>query len=488
MPKKCIWSSFLWFMGFMGFHKFAWISLGGMLAINIRTPQHWPCFSTLHRSSQSSEVDGRAVHPIKPPPTILITNPECSVLYGDSIRDADAYKELHSAKAAPFKSIAPNPRDWIWDVDVFQRTAPKKSFVPNARHRIRYVDAFQRTAPSKGIAANARDWIRYVDAFQRTAPSKGIAANARDWTRDVDAFQRTALCKGVAANARDWIRDVDAFQRLAGYKGAVLNACHWIRYVDVFQRTARTKGIAPNARLATDWRLALITWQRTTNQIGCYTNHWRQSSAGKYGVVTLSAMYHWSCYLWLPHYFGKPQYIIYVSMCICSNSPKKLDELLTFSRSAFVKIIHLPGSGYMFSWFLLDFFWIMKFVSQTYTLCRLCPFITFKGLKRLKCCDVWEGHEPRKTTRLFDPKNGKLSVNSFIFKGLYSILVWCIYIYIYLFIYLYIYILFILQKSGDHLRCFVFVKYESWEIFQKNDIFRISWIRNNPGCQTPLLY
>lgn len=42
-----------------------------------------------------------------------------------------------------------------------------------------------------------------------------------------------------------------------------------------------------------------------------------------------------------------------------------------------------------------------------------------------------------------------------------------------------IYVLFILQKSGDHLRCFVFVKYESWEIFQKEGIFRISWIRNN---------
>lgn len=119
-----------------------------------------------------------------------------------------------------------------------------------------------------------------------------------------------------------------------------------------------------------------------------------------------------------------------------------------------------------------DFCWIFfgswKFVSQTYTFCRLCPFITFKGLKWLKCCDVWEGHEPRKTTRLFDPKSGKLSVISFIFKGLYSILE-----------YIYIYILFILQKSGDHLRCFVFVKYESWEIFQKENIFRISWIRNN---------
>ena len=79
-----------------------------------------------------------------------------------------------------------------------------------------------------------------------------------------------------------------------------------------------------------------------------------------------------------------------------------------------------------------DFCWIVfgswKFVYQTYTLCRLCPFITLKGLKWFKCCDFWEGHEPRKTTRLFDLKSGKLSVISFIFKGLYSILE---YIYIY---------------------------------------------------------
>ena len=65
--------------------------------------------------------------------------------------------------------------------------------------------------------------------------------------------------------------------------------------------------------------------------------------------------------------------------------------------------------------------------------------------------------------------------NSQLFRS-YSrvyILYWYIILY-------YIYILFILQKSGDHLRCFfVFVKYESWEIFQKEDFFRISWIRNN---------
>lgn len=35
-------------------------------------------------------------------------------------------------------------------------------------------------------------------------------------------------------------------------------------------------------------------------------------------------------------------------MCICSNSPKKLDELLTFSRSAFVKIIGTPARQWIY--------------------------------------------------------------------------------------------------------------------------------------------
>lgn len=138
-------------------------------------------------------------------------------------------------------------------------------------------------------------------------------------------------------------------------------------------------------------------------------------------------MYHWSCYLWLPHYFGKPQYIIYIYICFYVHMFELTKKTWRITNIFSVRIREdnwytCQAVDICFHDFCWIFFGSWKFVSQTYTFCRLCPFITFKGLKWLKCCDVWEGHEPRKTTRLFDPKSGKLSVISFIFKGLYSIL------------------------------------------------------------------
>lgn len=96
-------------------------------------------------------------------------------------------------------------------------------------------------------------------------------------------------------------------------------------------------------------------------------------------------MYHWTCYLWLPHYFGKPQYIIYVSMCICSNSPKKLDELLTFSRSAFVKIIGTPARQWIYVFMIsVGFFWIMEICISNIYLMQAVPFHHLQGVKMIK--------------------------------------------------------------------------------------------------------
>ena len=157
------------------------------------------------------------------------------------------------------------------------------------------------------------------------------------------------------------------------------------------------------------------------------------------------------------------------NICFCVHMfelTKKLDELLTFSRSAFVKIIHLPGSGYMFSWFLLDFVWIMQFVSNIY-LMQAVPFHHLQGVKMITMLWCLRGTWASKNHPFVWPEKRE-TLSEFVHIQGFIFYIGMIYINIF------IYILFILQKSGDHLRCFVFVKYESWEIFQKR-IFFVSY-------------